>query len=314
MERYLRGRIIKGIGGNYEILLDEPYEDASGETRRTVFCRARGAFRHDGETPLVGDAVELRFDDADVMISKILERKNALIRPPIANIDVLFTVFAVKRPSPVLSTVDKLISIAENKGIEPVIIVTKADLDRGEAARYADIYKKCGFCVFTHGADDEEDDIEMFVKKELDGLTAAFAGASGVGKSTLLNKLFPGLFLQTGEISKKTERGKHTTRSVDLFSFETVGPKGCGYIADTPGFSLLDFERFDFFSNDELVYTYREFANYIGKCKYTKCTHTKEDGCAIIEAVNAGIIPRERHESFKELREILKSKHEWDKK
>ncbi|MBQ7821915.1 MAG: ribosome small subunit-dependent GTPase A [Clostridia bacterium] len=315
MEKYLRGRIIKGVGGNYEILLDEPFTNEDGVCTDSLVCRARGVFRHDGETPLVGDDVELRIDGIDnVMISKIYERKNALIRPPMANLDILFVMFAAKKPEPVLLTADKLISIAENKNIEPVIIITKADLDSEAAEKYADIYRKSGFTVLIQGNDRDTAAVKEYITGALDGKLAAFAGASGIGKSTLLNKIFPELELETGEISKKISRGKHTTRCVSLYTIVTNGKLGRGYIADTPGFSMLDFERFDFFTNDELVYTYREFSDYIGRCRYTKCSHTKEEGCAIIEAVKAGIIPRERHESFTELRNTLKNKHEWDKK
>ncbi|MBQ4136524.1 MAG: ribosome small subunit-dependent GTPase A [Clostridia bacterium] len=315
MEKYLSGRITKGVGGNYDILLDAPFVNEAGETVDKLFCRARGAFRHDGETPLVGDKVSVRIKDGeDIMISSISERKNELIRPAMSNLDILFVMFAAKKPEPVLLTVDKLICIAENKGIEPVIIITKADLDDGAAEKYAEIYRKSGFTVLIEGIDRDTGAVKDFITRSLDNKLAAFAGASGIGKSTLLNRIFPELTLETGEISKKISRGKHTTRCISLYPIETEGELGKGFIADTPGFSMLDFERFDFFSNDELVYTFREFSELIGKCKYTKCSHTKEEGCAIIEAVKRGSIPRERHESFNELRQILKNKHEWDKK
>lgn len=314
MEQRLCGKIVKGVGGNYEVLLDSPIK-CDGETVNTVLCRARGGFRHLGETPLVGDNIELRLESTEnVMISKISERKNSLIRPPVANLDMLFVMFAVKSPEPVLLTVDKLISIAEHKKISPIIIITKADLDEHLAQTYAGIYKKCGFTVLVEGLNTDINEAKMLLKHELDGKTAAFAGASGIGKSTLLNRIFSELNLETGEISKKIARGKHTTRCVSLHSIDTDGSVGTGFIADTPGFSMLDFERFDFFTNDELVDTYREFTDYVGFCKYTKCSHTKEEGCAIIEAVRKGTIPRERHESFVAMREVLKNKHEWDKK
>ncbi|MBE6605517.1 MAG: ribosome small subunit-dependent GTPase A [Ruminococcaceae bacterium] len=315
MEKYLSGRIIRGVGGNYDILLDSPIENENGGLTDTLSCRARGLFRHDGETPLVGDRIKLRLDTAEnVMISDIYDRKNSLIRPPMANLDVLFVMFAVKKPEPSLMTVDKLISIAENKKIEPVIIITKADLDPEKAEKLAAIYKKSGFTVMIQGEGYGCNELYDYICKNLDNKVAAFAGASGIGKSTLLNRIFPDLMLETGEISRKIARGKHTTRCVSLYSVKTQGTIGHGFIADTPGFGLLDFERFDFFTNDELVYTYREFAEHIGKCRYTKCSHTKEDGCSIIEAVNRGDIPKERHESFVEIRNVLKNKHDWDKK
>ncbi|MBO7148309.1 MAG: ribosome small subunit-dependent GTPase A [Clostridia bacterium] len=315
MEKYLSGRITKGVGGNYDILLDTPFENENGDSINTLVCRARGVFRHDGETPLVGDKVSVRLKDGeDIMISCISARKNELIRPAMANLDILFVMFAAKKPEPVLLTVDKLICIAENKGIEPVIIITKADLDNTAAEKYADIYRKSGFTVLIQGSDRDADELRDFIANSLDNKLAAFAGASGIGKSTLLNRIFPELTLETGEISKKISRGKHTTRCISLYPIETAGELGKGFIADTPGFSMLDFERFDFFSNDELVYTFREFSDLIGKCRYTKCSHTKEEGCAILEAVKSGKITGERHESFRELRSILKNKHEWDKK
>ena len=313
MEKYINGKIVRGVGGNYEILLDSEASLSDGTVTDRVLCRAKGGFRHEGETPLVGDNVVLRLDTTDsFVIDKIEPRRNSLIRPPMANLDILFVMFAAKNPEPVLLTVDKLISIAEHNGIEPVVIVTKRDLDPDAAEGYADIYRRAGFCVFVCGSDGDSAELSDFVRSKLCGKTGAFAGASGIGKSTLLNRLFPDFKLETGEISRKISRGRHTTRSVDLYTVEAPG--GNGFIADTPGFSMLDFERFNFFTNSELIYTFREFDKYIGLCRYTKCTHTKEDGCAIIEAVKSGEIPKERHESFVSMRESLKNKHEWDKK
>jgi ribosome biogenesis GTPase len=142
------------------------------------------------------------------------------------------------------------------------------------------------------------------------GKTAAFAGASGIGKSTLLNRLFPHLELSTSNISRKIERGRHTTREAVLFEISDAAD--CGYIADTPGFSMLDFKRFDFFEKEDLVDTMREFAPYIGECRFTKCSHTKEQGCAIVEAVKRGDIPLSRHQSYVELYDILKTRKKWE--
>ena len=143
------------------------------------------------------------------------------------------------------------------------------------------------------------------------GKISAFSGASGVGKSTLLNRIFPTLGLETGDLSHRIERGKNTTRSVELYplSEETDG----GYLADTPGFTMLDFERFDFFGKDDLFDTFREFRRFSGNCRYTKCTHTKEEGCAVLEAVKVGEIPKSRHQSYTQLYEVLKSKNAWKK-
>ena len=176
------------------------------------------------------------------------------------------------------------------------------------------IYEKSGFKVFCLSAVENIgiEPIDDFIRSHLPSHTAAFAGASGIGKSTLLNRLFPDLSLNTSDISKKIQRGKHTTRKVELFP--VINPSGtsdCGYIADTPGFSMLDFERFDFFEKDDLVYTMREFRPYIGKCYYKKCSHTKEQGCAIIEAIKQGNIEKSRHQSYCELFDVLKQKTKW---
>ena len=151
------------------------------------------------------------------------------------------------------------------------------------------------------------EELSDYIRNNLNGKTAAFSGASGVGKSTLLNKLFPELSQETGDISLRAERGKNTTRKVELF--KEYG----GYIADTPGFTMIDFENFDFFDKDDLPYNFPEFKDFLGKCRYTKCSHTKEDGCAIIQAVKDGIIPESRHKSFVSIYEVLKNKNMWDK-
>ncbi len=340
MELKLNGKIIKGVGGIYEILISRNDADMLREVgmkldSNTLYCKARGAFRHAKLTLLVGDNVVVRLDtelamasDADsrlgrgqrdearggVMIDEVLPRKNELIRPPMANLDIIFAVVAAAKPEPALSTVDKLITIAEYKHIEPGIVITKADLAPDAAEKYADIYRKCGFSVFVEGLFIDGGELEAFIRKNADKVSA-FAGASGVGKSTLMNRLFPSLGLATGEISQKTERGRHTTRHIELYPLAKQFGEGTdGYIADTPGFGMLDFVQFDFYTKADLPYVFREFEPYIGCCRYTKCTHTKEDGCALIEAVKSGEIPPERHKSYLEFYDVLKNKHEWDKK
>ena len=305
MSELTKGIIIKGLGGLYDIKLS----DGS-----IVSCKAKGAFRHERITPYAGDNVILKMDDKGVVIEEITDRKNSLIRPPMANLDILFTVIAAAKPSPMLPITDKLISIAEFNKIEPVIIISKCDIDSVEAERIANIYKKSGFTVFVSGIDTDKNELLEFVTQKANGKISAFAGASGVGKSTVMNALFPKLGLETGDVSRKTERGKHTTRHVELFGLDylTDNSELNGYIADTPGFSLIDFTRFDFYKKDDLVFTFREFEEYLGTCKYTKCTHTSEDGCKIIEAVKNGKIPQERHQSYVEIFNTLKNKHDWD--
>ena len=312
------GIILKGVGGLYTVKITDEASPLYGEC---VQCRARGAFRHNNITPLAGDRVVLHTDDeikkdhkaasGGLVIDEILERKNALIRPPLANLDYIFVSMAAAHPTPILSTVDKLISIAEFNKIEPVIIITKRDLAEAEAAKILDIYRHSGFTAFAISSVTGEgvEDVRAFIDSELRGKIAAFAGASGIGKSTLMNALFPNLELSTSDISRKIERGRHTTRQVELFAI--TEDTDTGYLADTPGFSMLDFQRFDFFECEDLAYTMREFSDYIGECKYTKCSHTKEEGCAVLAAVKRGDICKCRHDSFLEIYEVLKQKKKW---
>ena len=240
------GKVVKGLGGLYETRV----VDENGISR--TLCRAKGVLKRDEEKVLIGDNVKILCDDSTpdgLVISEILERKNSLIRPPMANLDYLFIVFAAKKPSPVIETVDKLIAIATHNGIEPVIVITKSDLDSDVAGEYASIYKKVGIPTFVTSSEDKtgvEPLADYIAREVVSGKTAAFAGASGVGKSTLMNALFPNLALATAEISRKIERGRHTTRHVEIF--EIQGGADTGFLADTPGFSLIDFARFDFFS------------------------------------------------------------------
>ena len=303
------GKVVKGLGGLFDVRIFD--------TGEVISCRAKGNLKRDEDKVLVGDNVTVTIDDSTpdgIVISAVKERSCALIRPPMANLDYLFIVFAAAKPSPVIETVDKLISIAEHHGIEPVVVITKSDIGDG-AEDYEGIYRLAGLDVFVTSSESGEgtEALSRYIEEKIkDGKTAAFAGASGVGKSTLMNKLFPNLSLKTAEISRKIERGRHTTRQVDLFALSDGAD--CGYIADTPGFSMLDFERFDFMECDDLPLAMREFAARIGECRYTKCSHTKEEGCAIVDAVKRGEIPKSRHESFCELHAILKAKKKWDKR
>ena len=304
------GIIIKGVGGLYEVRPDF--------TSETVICRARGVFRHEGVSPLPGDRVVITSDSEkeDYVIDSILPRKNNLIRPPAANLTHIITVIPAAAPKPDLLGADKLISIAENLGIEPVIVVNKSDIDTASAESIGNIYTAAGFTVFTVSAASGDGcaDIRIYLENESRRATviAAAAGVSGAGKSTLLTELFPELKLRTGGLSRKTERGRHTTRHVELYPVSC--PDGEYYIADTPGFSLLDFTRFNFFSLDDLPDTYREFRPMLGRCRYTKCTHLKEEGCEILEGVKDGSVPKSRHFSYVSMYEELKKKPEWKRR
>ncbi len=318
MNKKIYGKIMQGVGGLYSVRLTDT------DTPTTVACRARGSFRHNHISPLCGDDVillpateqdkkqgEKSGTTAEFVIDEICERKNALIRPPLANLDYLFITMSAASPEPVLLTTDKLICIAEHNKIEPVVVITKCELAQDYADELEKIYRLAGFTVFKLSAAESIgiDPIKKFINENMSGKISAFAGASGIGKSTLLNALFPHLSLSTSEISQKIQRGKHTTRKVELFALSDAAD--CGYIADTPGFSMLDFERFDFFEKEDLPMTMREFEEYIGECRYTKCSHTKEEGCAICQAVRDGKIAKTRHESFCELYETLKNKKKW---
>ena len=320
------GRIIKMTGGLYTVRLDTGISD-SPLTGQTVECRARGNFRHEQMTPLVGDLVAVQYDDTSftvsdgiatpsadrtgLVIDDILPRKNSLIRPPLANLDVMLVVIAAASPDPDIPTVDKLLSILEFNHIEPVIIVGKSELSPKRAGKIAALYGKVGYRTFVLSCYTGEgvQEFSDFAHTALAGKITAVAGASGAGKSTLLNTVFEGLDLTTGGISEKIGRGKNTTRHTQLFDLPSS--EG-GYIADTAGFSLLDFERFDFFELEDLAHTFREFTPYLGKCRYTDCTHVSDEECAILEAVAKKEISPIRHASYKELYTTLKGKKKYD--
>ena len=306
MKREIKGKVVKGLGGLFEILTEDGGERFS--------CRAKGALKRDEEKLLIGDNVLISIDDSTpdgIIISEIENRKNALIRPPMSNLDYLFMVFAAKKPTPVLEVVDKLIAIAVHNGITPIAVVTKKDLDGGIAKEYADIYKQAGIETFITSSETGEgvDALSDYIKENVkEGKTAAFAGASGVGKSTLMNAIFPELNLITSEISKKIERGRHTTRHVELFDIGEGASSG--FLADTPGFSLVDFARFDFFDVEDLPMTFADITKYSDGCTYADCAHVGEgiNDCAVARAASEGKIAPSRLESYRSIYRILKEK------
>lgn len=306
------GKVVKGLGGLYEVRVDE------GDEVKLFACRAKGVLKRDEEKVLVGDEVKLLIDDSTpdgIVISEVLPRRSALIRPPMSNLDILFIVISAKKPVPVLETVDKLIAIAEHNRICPVVVITKSDLDPKYTRQLISIYTLASIPVFATSSKTEEGISELsgYIRNELrGGRCAAFAGASGVGKSTLMNTLFPSLTLATAEISRKIERGRHTTRHVEIFDISERADTG--FLADTPGFSLIDFSRFDFFGADELPDTFRELAAYRGKCRYADCAHVGEgeDECAVARAAAEGLIAKSRLESYRSIYKTLKAKRAYD--
>lgn len=288
----LNGKILKGIGGFYYI-----------ETADAVYeCKARGVFRKQKITPLVGDDVTITIrSNGENTIDSIHPRKNFLVRPPVANIEQLFILSAACNPSPNLFLIDKMTAIAINKGIEPIIVFTKCDLM--DLSEFEKIYKNSGLktvCISSV----TKDGIDT-VKEWISGKVSAFTGNSGVGKSTLLNSICEGLNLDTGEISEKLGRGRHTTRAVELY-------KVCdGYVADTPGFSSFDIEKNESVALEDIQYCFPEFQPYLGKCKFVSCSHTVDKGCAVLEALCDGKIEKTRHESYKAMYSEAKELKKW---
>lgn len=250
-------------------------------------------------TPCVGDRVNVTNDN---VIAEILPRKNFIVRPPLANLDTLFFVVSSCQPTPNYLLLDKFIAIACYKNIEPVIILTKLDLK--SAQDIVDIYSKTDIKIIC--ADYDSDNTKEIIGMHIKNKICAFTGNSGVGKSTLLNYLGD-FFLETNEISKKLGRGRHTTRNVSLYKMP-----GGGYIADTPGFSTFDTNRYDIIKKDELAECFGEFANYSDKCRFRDCSHTSELGCAVIEAVNSGKISPIRHQNYCAMYEEAKQIKDWE--
>lgn len=290
----MTGIIIKAISSFYYVDCDNKIYE----------CKARGNFRKNGNPPIVGDMVKITLsDDNHGVVEEIIERKNCLSRPVIANLQKLIIVSSYNCPSPNTLLIDRLISIAEYNGIEPIIVFNKCDT--GDFSMWEKIYRNSGFKTFVVSAKEKIgiDDL----RQELGRSVCAFAGNSGVGKTSIINEIFGNLSLKTGEVSEKLGRGRHTTRHTELFKTDSGG-----YIADTPGFSSIESEgnKFDYKIN--LANTFREFDQYIGHCKFNSCTHTCEKGCAVLNALNSGKIEKTRHESYYTLFNELKEIKEWN--
>lgn len=289
----LNGILMKSIGGFYYVRCDgKEYE-----------CKARGSFRKSGKSPVVGDKVVISVpEEGFASIEEIKPRINKLKRPALANIDTLVIVCSTVDPEPNFTVIDKMTAAAVNNNMIPAIVVSKNDLKSGE--RIAEIYRNSEFPVFLCSPDDTEDVNKL--KAFLKGKVSAFTGNSGVGKSTLINRIFPELELQTGQISRKLGRGKHTTRVVELFEID-----GC-FVADTPGFSTVDLQRYEMIDKTQLQYCFHEFEKYLGECQFTSCSHTCEKGCRILQAVADGEIEPSRHKSYVAMYNEVKDIKEWE--
>lgn len=291
----MNGLIIKGIGGFYYVKTSEGVFQAKG----------RGVFKKEGIVLCVGDYVSIEvLDDGDAVINSIEPRKNHFIRPPIANVDAMIVVFAATKPKPNFTVIDKFLIMAEQNGIEPIICINKCDLlSEEKVQKLAEIYEGAYKVVKTSSETCEGlERLESLIK----GKKVAFAGPSGVGKSTITNALIPEANMETGKISDKTSRGKHTTRHVEIF--ETA--EG-GYVFDTPGFTSFEIMDAD---EDNLRDFYPEIAEFTGKCRFDNCRHVKEPGCAVIEAVEEGRINKQRYESYlQHMDEIKRRKKQWVK-
>ncbi len=287
-----KNMIVGVSGGLYTV------ETPKGE----VFARSRGVFRNQGIKPVSGDFVQLLYEEnSEAVITDVLDRKNVLIRPPLANLDMILLVAASCEPAPNLQILDKLTAIFESKGIETVFVFTKTD--KADAERYSELYGGIGYKTFLVNNLNGEgtDEVINFVA----GKTAALIGNTGVGKSSLMNYIAPASQHRTCEISKKLGRGKHTTREVRFYRLENGA-----YVADTPGFSTVEVSRYGNIPSSELIGCFREFSGYTDGCKFKDCSHIKEESCSLRHAVSEGKIALSRYESYCRLyEEALKAEN-----
>ncbi len=294
----MTGRIIKSIGGFFYVYVPDD---------GMYVCRAKGIFRKDNIRPVAGDLVEMTVThegDREGNIDKILPRKNFMIRPAVANIDQAIIVFAMADPAPNFPLEDKFLVTAESKGIECAVCFNKSDLaSKEDRKRFKERFEKTGYPVIFTDALTGEGIEELF--DILDGKTTTLAGPSGVGKSTLINLLCEKADMETGSVSRKIGRGRHTTRHSELFPIEK---RPGSFILDTPGFTSL---LLDGIEKENLETMFPEFEPYLGKCRFRGCSHIKEPGCAIREALSGGNINEERYVNYGHLYEELKNKKKY---
>lgn len=292
----MTGTIIKALSGFY-------YVDVGAE-QEPITCRGRGKLRHQKITPLVGDHVAITVtEDGTGMVDEVLPRSNQFQRPMVANMDQLVILASGAIPVTDPFLIDRMVSLAEYKGCQPIICFNKCDLE--PATQLVELYQKAGFQSFAISAQTGEGLDQLL--GVLDGKISAFTGNSGVGKSSVLNALCPQFGLKVGQVSEKLGRGRHTTRHVELFRV------GGGLVADTPGFSAFDVEQMELIPKEELAHTFREFRPYLEQCRFVGCAHVKERGCAVREAVDNGAIAPSRYQSYVRLYDQVKSRPQWEK-
>jgi len=290
-----KGRILRSISGFYDV------QTPAG----IITCRARGNLRREGVSPLTGDMVEITLERVKGMVEKVLPRKNCFVRPAVANIDALVIFAANVNPITEPFLIDRVAAIAGDQEVPVYLCVNKCDLD--PAVDLIRIYQNAGFSVIKASAETGEGVAQL--RQLIQGKLTAFTGNSGVGKSSMLNALSPGLKLATGEVSDKLGRGRHTTRHVELYCLD-----GDTYVADTPGFSSFDTDQMDVILKENLQYAFGDFAPYIGKCQFHDCSHRAEPECAVTKAVAQGQIEKSRYDSYLRLYEKASQIKLWEMK
>ncbi len=296
MSEFLKGRIVKALSGFYYV---------QGENGAVVQCRARGIFRKEGLSPLVGDWVEYSLQGKNGMVERVAPRKNSFIRPAVSNLDALVILASEANPVTDPFLIDRVSAIAGQQNVPVLLCVNKTDLKDGR--ELTAIYRGAGYAVFPTSAETGEGVEEL--RTAIAGKTVAFTGNSGVGKSSILNCLDADFAIQTGEVSDKLGRGRHTTRHVELYSL----PDGT-CIMDTPGFSSFDTEQMELILKEDLQYAFPDFAPYLGTCRYHDCAHIKEPDCAVLRALREGKLQPSRHESYVRLYEEAKKIRLWEYK
>ncbi len=295
MRKEAEGRILRSISGFYDVQTPEGI----------VTCRGRGSLRRGAELPLTGDMVKISIEQGKGMVEQILPRKNHFVRPAVANVDVLVVFAANVNPVTEPFLIDRVAAIAGDQEVPVVLCINKCDLD--PALDLERIYRSAGFTVICTSAETGEGVEEL--RQLLKGKLAAFTGNSGVGKSSILNRLAPQLGLATGEVSEKLGRGRHTTRHVELYRLEADT-----YVADTPGFSSFDTDQMEVILKENLQYAFPDFGPYIGSCQFHDCSHRKEPGCAVRQALEAGELQPSRYDSYLRLYEKASQIKEWELK